>query len=92
LCCDAATAQTATHLDMEDDVDEKNSPRTKTFQAIDAHQYCLLSTTDTKHRIYDFAADSKDCYVAVIEVCHTCDLNDVFIVISAFHTDACTKS
>ena len=49
------------------DEDDLNSSMT-TFMAIDGQLYRPLSVTDTKHKIYDFAVDGKDCYVAVIEV------------------------
>ena len=49
------------------DDDDLNSAWT-TFMAIDAHLYRPLSVTDTKHKIYDFVVDGKDCYVATIEV------------------------
>ena len=53
---------------MDDmDEDDLNSSMT-TFMAIDGQLYRPLSVTDTKHKIYDFAVDGKDCYVAVIEV------------------------
>uniref|UniRef100_H2Z2G8 Uncharacterized protein n=1 Tax=Ciona savignyi TaxID=51511 RepID=H2Z2G8_CIOSA len=60
---------TVIHLEMEeiDEVDA-DSPGTTTFLAIDAHNYRPISVTDTKHKIYDFAADGRDCHVAVIEM------------------------
>uniref|UniRef100_H2Z2G6 Uncharacterized protein n=1 Tax=Ciona savignyi TaxID=51511 RepID=H2Z2G6_CIOSA len=61
-------AKSVSHLEMEeiDEVDA-DSPGTTTFLAIDAHNYRPISVTDTKHKIYDFAADGRDCHVAVIE-------------------------
>nr|XP_002123152.1 DDB1- and CUL4-associated factor 1 isoform X2 [Ciona intestinalis] len=61
-------AKSLSHLEMEDiDENDDSSPGSTTFLAIDAQNYRPLSVTDTKHKIYDFAADGKDCNLAVIE-------------------------
>uniref|UniRef100_F6YIR9 Uncharacterized protein n=1 Tax=Ciona intestinalis TaxID=7719 RepID=F6YIR9_CIOIN len=62
-------AKSLSHLEMEDiDENDDSSPGSTTFLAIDAQNYRPLSVTDTKHKIYDFAADGKDCNLAVIEL------------------------
>nr|CAB3267619.1 protein VPRBP [Phallusia mammillata] len=60
-------AQTVNHhLEEEFELEDLTS-NSKTFQTIDAQQYCPLSVTDTKQVINDFAVDGKDSNIAVIE-------------------------
>ena len=62
------TVKVVSHLDMDEmDENDLNSAST-TFMAIDSHLYRPISVTDTKHKVYDFAPDKKDEFVAVLEV------------------------
>ncbi|CAK8675992.1 unnamed protein product [Clavelina lepadiformis] len=59
--------KSVSNQDLEDIDEDDLEAGSTTFHAIDAHDYRPLSVTDTKHKIYDFAADRRDSFVAVVE-------------------------
>ncbi|XP_053723748.1 DDB1- and CUL4-associated factor 1-like [Synchiropus splendidus] len=57
------------NLDDEDDVMEKpnKSPFESSFRTLNASDYKPIATLDVKRHIFDLCADSRDCYLALIE-------------------------
>uniref|UniRef100_A0A8D0CRP9 DDB1- and CUL4-associated factor 1 n=1 Tax=Sander lucioperca TaxID=283035 RepID=A0A8D0CRP9_SANLU len=56
--------------DEEDDAmdQQMKSPFGSSFRTFDATEYKPIATVDVKRNIFDLCTDTKDCYLAVIEV------------------------
>ncbi|CDR00780.1 unnamed protein product [Oncorhynchus mykiss] len=56
--------------DEEDDVmdQQMKSPFGSSFRTFDATDYKPIATVDVKRNIFDLCTDTRDCYLAVIEV------------------------